>query len=104
MDLPKLLAVFPITKQRCNNVRCCKCKMQNSKCKIAGRRGRRPLRIEITGDIEMKYTKPSYEKEIVSTEDIILASVDLGNGVTLTEINEGEAQVGASALDVLGLR
>ena len=52
----------------------------------------------------MKYTKPTYEKDIVSTSDIILASVDLGNGVTLTQINENAAQVGASALDVLGLR
>ncbi len=52
----------------------------------------------------MKYIKPMYEKDIVSTSDIILASVDLGNGVTLTQINEGTAQVGASALDVLGLR
>ncbi len=53
----------------------------------------------------MKYIKPNYENEIVNTNDIILASVvDLGNGATLTQINEGAAQVGASALDVLGLR
>ena len=50
----------------------------------------------------MRYIKPSFEKEAVETEDIILASVvDLGNGATLTQINEGAAQVGASALDVL---
>ena len=30
--------------------------------------------------------------------------VDLGNGATLTETSDGGAQVGASALDVLGLR
>ena len=53
----------------------------------------------------MKYTKPTYEKDIVSTSDIILASVvNFGNGATLTQINEATAQVGASALDVLGLR
>ena len=52
----------------------------------------------------MIYTKPTYEKDIVSTSDIILASVNLGNGATLTQINEATAQVGASALDVLGLR
>ena len=53
----------------------------------------------------MKYIKPNYENEVVSTSDIILAPViDLGNGTTLTQINEGTAQVGASALDVLGLR
>ena len=53
----------------------------------------------------MRYIKPSFEKEAVETEDIILASVvDLGNGATLTQINEGAAQVGASALDILGLR
>ncbi len=55
----------------------------------------------------MKYIKPSYEKEAVETNDIMLASsgiVDLGNGVTLTPTANGNAQVGASALDVLGLR
>ena len=53
----------------------------------------------------MKYVKPIYESEIVNTSDIILASVvDLGNGATLTETAEGTAQVGASALDILGLR
>ncbi len=55
----------------------------------------------------MKYIKPNYENELVNTSDIVLASngiVDLGNGATLTEISEGNAQVGASALDVLGLR
>ena len=55
----------------------------------------------------MKYIAPTYNKETVETEDIILASsgvIDLGNGATLTETAEGTAQVGASALDVLGLR
>ena len=53
----------------------------------------------------MKYIKPNYETEIVNANDIILTSVvDLGNGATLTETAEGTAQVGASALDVLGLR
>ena len=53
----------------------------------------------------MKYIKPNYENEVVNTSDIILASViDLGNGTTLTKIDDDTAQVGASALDVLGLR
>ena len=53
----------------------------------------------------MRYIKPSFEKEAVETEDIILASVvDLGNGVTLTETAEGNAKVSASVFDVLGLR
>lgn len=55
----------------------------------------------------MKYIKPNYENELVNTSDIVLASsgiVDLGNGVTLTEKDENTAQVGASALDILGLR
>ena len=52
----------------------------------------------------MKYTKPTYKNEVLETSDIILASIDLGEGVTLTETAEGGAQVGASALDVLGLR
>ena len=50
----------------------------------------------------MKYLKPVYEKETVETEDIMLLS--LGNGVSLTETAEGNAQVSASVLDVLGLR
>ena len=50
----------------------------------------------------MRYTKPVYEKETVETEDIMLLS--LGNGVSLTETAEGNAQVSASVLDVLGLR
>ena len=53
----------------------------------------------------MRYFKPEYLKEAVETNDVILASaIDLGNGVTLTQIDEGAAQVGASAMDVLGLR
>ena len=55
----------------------------------------------------MKYIKPNYEKEAVEVSDIVLASsgiIDLGNGVTLTETPEGNAQVGASAYDVLGIR
>ena len=50
----------------------------------------------------MRYTKPVYEKETVETEYIMLLS--LGNGVSLTETAEGNAQVSASVLDVLGLR
>ena len=52
----------------------------------------------------MRYTKPTYKNEALETSDVILASIDLGGGVTLTETAEGGAQVGASALDVLGLR
>ena len=51
----------------------------------------------------MKYTKPTYKNETLETSDVILASIDLGGGVTLIETADG-AQVGASALDVLGLR
>ena len=50
----------------------------------------------------MKYSNPVYEKETVETNDIMLLS--LGNGVSLTETAEGNAQVSASVLDVLGLR
>ena len=49
----------------------------------------------------MMYTKPNYEKEIIDTNDIILAS--LGEGATLTELDSNNAQVGASVLDILGL-
>ena len=55
----------------------------------------------------MRYIKPNYEREAVETADILVTSpgvVDLGGGATLTEVNESTAQVGASALDVLGLR
>lgn len=55
----------------------------------------------------MKYTTPTYNKETIETEDIILASsgvIDLGNGTSLTETAEGNAKVSASVLDVLGLR
>ena len=55
----------------------------------------------------MKYATPTYNKETIETEDIILASsgvIDLGNGATLTETAEGTANVSASVLDVLGLR
>jgi len=50
----------------------------------------------------MKYIKPTYKKEEIETSDIILMS--LGKGVTLTEKDENTAQVGASVLDILGLR
>ena len=50
----------------------------------------------------MNYIKPTYNKEIVETNDIMLVS--LGEGVTLTETAEGNAKVSASVLDVLGLR
>ena len=52
----------------------------------------------------MKYIKPTYKNERFETSDVILASIYLGNGVILTETAEGGAQVGASALDILGLR
>ena len=52
----------------------------------------------------MKYIKPMYVNETLEISDVILASFDLGGGVTLTEKADGTAQVGASALDVLGLR
>ena len=50
----------------------------------------------------MKYIKPTYKNESLETEDIMTLS--LGNGVSLTETAEGNAQVSASVLDVLGLR
>ena len=52
----------------------------------------------------MKYIKPTYKNESLETEDIVLASLQVGGGATLVEIDSGSAQVGASALDVLGLR
>ena len=52
----------------------------------------------------MRYIKPNYEKEVIEANDIILASIDLGNGATLTQIDESTAQVGASVNDILGLR
>ena len=51
----------------------------------------------------MKYTKPTYLSEKIETSDIILASLTEG-GATITEVSESAAQVGASALDILGLR
>ena len=53
----------------------------------------------------MRYIKPEYLNEALEPNDVILASgMDLGNGASLTKINEGSAQVSASASDVLGLR
>ena len=52
----------------------------------------------------MKYIKPTYKNEALETEDIVLASVQLEGGATLTQIDESTAQVGASAFDILGLR
>ena len=52
----------------------------------------------------MKYIKPTYENESLETKDVILASVILDGGATLVEKDSNSAQVGASALDVLGLR
>ena len=52
----------------------------------------------------MKYIKPTYKNEMLEASDIILASVDMGAGITFTEKADGSAQVGASALDILGLR
>lgn len=48
----------------------------------------------------MKYIKPTYEKEKVESNDIILTS----GGATIKKINESAAIVSASILDVLGLR
>ena len=50
----------------------------------------------------MNYIKPTYNNEIVESNDIMLVS--LGDGITLTETAEGNAKVSASVLDVLGLR
>ena len=52
----------------------------------------------------MKYIKPSYKNESLETQDVILSSVLLDGGATLVEKDSYSAQVGASALDVLGLR
>lgn len=52
----------------------------------------------------MKYIKPTYKNEAIESIDVILVSIDLGGGVFLAEKSDGVAQVGASALDVLGLR
>ena len=53
----------------------------------------------------MKYVRPNYEAENISTNDIILASaINLNGGATLTERDEENARVGASARDILGLR
>ena len=52
----------------------------------------------------MKYIMPHYEKETVEATDIVLTSIDFGNGATLKEKDENTAQVSASAFDVLGLR
>ena len=52
----------------------------------------------------MRYIKPNYETEVIEASDIILASIDLGNGAILTQIDDSTAQVGASVNDILGLR
>ena len=52
----------------------------------------------------MKYIKPTYKNESMETEDVVLASLIFENGATLVEIDKNSAQVGASALDILGLR
>ena len=55
----------------------------------------------------MKYIKPNYTKEVIETNDIVLTSPEtivLGEGMTLTEKDNGGAQVGASAMDILGFR
>lgn len=52
----------------------------------------------------MKYTKPTYKNETLETSDVVLASINMGGGVTLVEKADGSAQVGASALDILGMR
>lgn len=50
----------------------------------------------------MKYTKPSYIKEDVSTGDILLLSAN--EGVSITDKGNGKANVSASVLDILGIR
>lgn len=52
----------------------------------------------------MKYVKPTYQNECLATEDIILASTILDGGATLVEMDDNSAKVGASALDILGLK
>ncbi len=47
----------------------------------------------------MKYTNPTYEKEIVSSYDIVLTS-PLG-GTTLTETDDKNANVSASLFDII---
>lgn len=50
----------------------------------------------------MKYTKPSYEKECLETNDIILISGIGTSEVTVNEVSSTQAQVSASIKDVLG--
>ena len=57
----------------------------------------------------MKYLKPTYEKEKLDLLDFLMASSDgktddLGKDITLTEVDSTSARVGASILDILGLR
>ena len=55
----------------------------------------------------MKYTKPLYEIEKITTSDIVLTSsgaVDLGNGASLTQVDSNTANVSVSIFDVLGRR
>lgn len=47
----------------------------------------------------MKYTKPTYEKEIVHSYDVVLSS-PLG-GTTLTDVGDGKANVSASLFDII---
>ena len=48
----------------------------------------------------MKYTKPTYEKEIINSCDIVLSSSS--GGTTITDIGDGNANVSASLFDILG--
>ena len=52
----------------------------------------------------MNYIKPTYKNEAIESSDVILVSISLGGGVTLTEKGEGSAQVEVNANDILGLR
>ena len=53
----------------------------------------------------MKYLKPEYTNEAIESNDVILASgTGLNGGATLLQTSETTAQVGASVLDILGLR
>ena len=46
----------------------------------------------------MKYTKPTYDKEMIDVCDIVLAS----SGINLTEIDKNNAKVSASLFEILG--
>ncbi len=50
----------------------------------------------------MEYKMPTYERELVETSDIVLASsTQLEGGAKLTQTNETNANVSASIFDIL---